>query len=72
MTSAAAKLLEAASRLPAREKLELVDRLIAELDVPDPAIESLWADEAQKRSAAVKRGDMGVKPLDEVLRKYTK
>lgn len=71
MTSTTDDILDAASRLPALEKLVLVDRLIAELDLPDPLIETLWAAEAQRRSDAVKRGEMPVKPLAEVLRKYS-
>lgn len=71
MTSAAAKLLEQAGRLPAQEKLQLVDKLIADLDLPDPAVEALWAEKAQRRSKAVKNGKLAVKPLGEVLRKYS-
>ena len=71
MTSAAAKLLEQASRLPAQEKLQLVDQLIADLDLPDPVVEALWAEEAQRRSEAVKNGKLAVKPLSEVLKKYS-
>lgn len=70
MTSATAKLLEEARRLPAKEKLELVDRLIAELDIPDPAIEELWAEEGQRRSEAVKRGQMTTIPLADALKKH--
>lgn len=58
MTSTAAKILEQASQLPAREKLELVDRLIAELDLPDPTIEELGAEEGVRRSQAIKRGEI--------------
>lgn len=70
MTSTAAKILQAASKLPAKDKLSLVDRLIAELDVPDPAIEKLWGAEAQRRSKAVKNRKMPVKALVDVLAKY--
>jgi hypothetical protein len=71
MTAATAKLLEQASRLPAQEKLQLVDQLIADLDLPDPTIEALWAEEALRRSKAVKMGTLAVKPLGEVLHKYS-
>lgn len=70
MTSSTAKILKEASRLPAQEKLELVNQLLEELDIPDPAIEALWADEAQRRSNAVKQGHLGVKPLTEAVRKH--
>lgn len=71
MTSATAKLLKEASRLPAQEKLQLVDKLIADMDLPDPTIEALWATEAQRRSKLVKSGKLPTKPLGEVLRKYS-
>ena len=70
MTVSAAKILEQARQLSAQDKLMLVDRLIAELDVPDPAIEALWAEEAQRRSSAVKQGTMTTRPLDEALAKH--
>ncbi len=71
MTSDTAKILEAASHLPPQEKLLLVDQLIAELDIPDPAIEALWAETAQHRSTAIKRGKMSTKPLHKALSKYS-
>ena len=63
-------ILEEASHLPAAEKLRLVDRLIAELDLPDPMVEALWADEAVRRSEAVKEGRMSARPLADALSKY--
>lgn len=64
-------ILEQASRLPADDKLRLIDRLIAELDLPDPAVERVWAEEAARRSQAVKRGELSVRPLSEALHKHT-
>jgi len=62
--------LEQASQLPATEKLRLIEQLIAELDLPDPTIEALWAEEAVRRSQAVKDGAMTTRPLADVLQKY--
>ena len=70
MTLATAKLLEEARRLPAAEQLRLVDQILAELDVPDPQIESLWADEAADRSNAVRSGELSHRPIEEALKKY--
>lgn len=63
-------ILEEASHLTAAEKLRLVDRLIAELDLPDPTVEALWAEEAVRRSQAVKEGRMSTRPLADALQKY--
>lgn len=63
-------LLEQASQLPATEKLRLIEQLIAELDLPDPAVETLWAEESTRRSRAVEEGRMTTRPLTEALQKY--
>lgn len=63
-------LLEQASQLPATEKLRLIEQLIAELDLPDPTVETLWAEESARRSRAVAEGRMTTRPLAEALHKY--
>jgi hypothetical protein len=40
------------------------------LDEPGPAIERLWAKEAEERLAAYRRGEIKAVPLEEVLAKY--
>jgi putative addiction module component (TIGR02574 family) len=70
MTEAAKKLSAQARNLSADERLELVDDILASLDVPDPAIDRLWAKEAEERLAAYHRGDIKTVPLQEVLAKY--
>jgi putative addiction module component (TIGR02574 family) len=70
MTEAAKKFSAQARNLSADERLELVDDILASLDVPDPAIDRLWAKEAEERLAAYHRGDIKTVPLQEVLAKY--
>ena len=65
-------LLEQASRLPATEKLRLIEQLIAELDLPDPTVEAVWANEAAARSQAVKEGRLRSRPLAEAMEKHSR
>ena len=70
MTDAAKKLSSQARKLSASERVELVDSILASLDEPDPAIDQLWAREAEERLAAYRRGEIKAVPLQEVLAKY--
>ena len=70
MTDEAKILSEKARRLSPAERIELVDSILASLDEPDPAIERLWAREAEDRLAAYRRGEIKAVPLKEVLAKY--
>ena len=70
MTDAARNLSAKARKLSADERLELVDDILASLDEPDPAIDRLWAKEAEERLAAYRRGEIKAVPLQEVLAKY--
>jgi len=62
--------LSAARRLAPSEQLDLVERLLDNLDQPDAAIDSLWAREAQDRLEAYRRGEISAVPLSDVLAKY--
>jgi putative addiction module component (TIGR02574 family) len=70
MTKAAKTLSAQARKLPPDERLELVDDILASLDEPDPAVDRLWAKEAEERLAAYRRGEIKAVPLQEVLAKY--
>lgn len=70
MTKAAKILSDQARKLSPAERLELVDDILASLDEPDPAIDRLWAKEAEDRLAAYRRGEIKSVPLEEVLAKY--
>ena len=70
MTDAAKKLSAQARNLPPAERIELVDEILASLDETDPAIDRLWAKEAEERLAAYRRGEIKALALKEVLAKY--
>ena len=62
-------LIEAISLRPL-DQAKLVDQLIAVLDAPDPELDKLWADEAESRLDAFKRGKLKSIALEDVLSKY--
>lgn len=69
--SVSAKTLSAqAMQLPPEERLALVDELLDTLDVPDAAIDSLWAKEAESRLAAYRGGEVQAVALSDVIAKY--
>lgn len=62
-----AEIIATAQLLRPAEKLALIDALLASLDEPDPAIEAVWAAEAQDRLAAYERGDLKAEPIESLL-----
>jgi putative addiction module component (TIGR02574 family) len=70
MSKPAKDLSERARALPPVERLQLVDEILGSLDETDPAIDRLWAREADDRLAAWRRGEIRDLPLDDVLRRY--
>lgn len=52
------------------EKLQLAEMLLADLDTPDPQIDTVWRDEAQKRWQAYKDGKMSTVSYEAVMQKY--
>ena len=62
-------LSEQAVQLPPTERMELVERILDNLDQPDTTMDALWANEADDRLAAYRRGEIRAIPLSEVLTK---
>jgi putative addiction module component (TIGR02574 family) len=58
MTHAALELAAQAAKLPPSDRLQLVETILATLDKPDPAIAAAWANEAEDRLAAYRRGEL--------------
>ena len=58
MTHAALELATQAAKLPPSDRLQLVETILATLDKPDPAIAAAWANEAEDRLAAYRRGEL--------------
>jgi len=56
--------------LKPQEQAELVDKLIAHLDLPDKMIDELWQKESESRIDAYEKGLIKSLSLGEVLEKY--
>jgi putative addiction module component (TIGR02574 family) len=54
----AKKIISEALRLRAPERFIVIDALINSLDIPDPKVEKIWADEAERRLSAYKKGKL--------------
>ncbi|NIP38055.1 MAG: addiction module protein [Candidatus Dadabacteria bacterium] len=63
-------MLQEAIKLKPAEKAKLIDQLILSLDKPDSDLDKLWAEEAEARLAAYKRGKLKAVSLKEVVAKY--
>jgi putative addiction module component (TIGR02574 family) len=65
-------LAEEAERLPAPDRIKLVERLLTTLDKPDAAIDRAWAEESERRLEAYLRGEETARDATDVLGKYLK
>lgn len=59
-----------ANQLSSLEKLRLAELLLADLDTPDPEIDTIWRDEAQNRWQAYQAGELKTVSYDAVMQKY--
>lgn len=71
MTNTTAEALSAqAAQLPPAERMAVVERILDSLDQPDPALDALWAKEADDRLTAYRRGEIKAVALSDVIAKY--
>ena len=70
MSSPSDRLEEEITALPDSEKIRLVEAILADLQKPDPEIERVWADEAQRRWAAYKAGNASTISYEEVMSRH--
>jgi len=70
MTKRAQNVVEKVRALPDTEKLAVVDRILVELDRPDPEIDRVWADEARARWQAYRASRAGSVSYAEVMDKH--
>ena len=63
------EIAQQALKLTSAERSDLVDLLLKSLDQPDSEIDSVWAEEAEKRLRAIDEGRLGVVPLEDALEK---
>lgn len=52
------------------QKMSLVDRILIQLDRPDPSIDAVWAQEARQRWQAYKGGQAEMVSYSDVMAKY--
>lgn len=64
------ELYQQVSHLPPLEKLRLAELLLADLDIPNPEIDAIWREEAQKRWQAYKAGEQKTLSYEAVMKKY--
>jgi putative addiction module component (TIGR02574 family) len=72
MNTRIASIAEEAERLPAADRVMLVERLLATLDKPDPEVDRAWAAESERRLDAYLRGDATGREADDVLARHLK
>ncbi|MDG4476364.1 addiction module protein [Thiovibrio frasassiensis] len=61
------ELVAMALKLDPAERFDLVDQVLHCLDKPDPEIDRLWLDEAERRLAAYRAGKVQGIPAEEIL-----
>jgi putative addiction module component (TIGR02574 family) len=61
------ELLEQALKLDPTERLELIDEVLHSLDRPDPTIDRVWIEEAERRLAAYRAGKVRGIPAEDVV-----
>lgn len=64
------ELYQQVSHLPPLEKLRLAELLLADLDMPNPEIDAIWREEAEKRWQAYKAGEQKTLSYEAVMQKY--
>lgn len=70
MTTVADKVFGEALSLPADDRLGLVEKLLCSLDLPTQGdIDSLWAEEAERRVRQIDNGEVQLIPGDKVFEK---
>ena len=67
MSKLGKEIMAVALKLPASERAVLADELLHSLDKTDPAIDALWAKEAEDRLAAYDRGEVEAIDAEAVL-----
>jgi len=63
---------EQAERLPAADRIRLVEHLLAMLDKPGPDVVRAWADESERRLDAYLQGETTARDAKDVLAKHLK
>jgi len=64
------EIVEMALKLKPTERFDVVDRLLQSLDQPDPEIDRVWLEEAERRLAAYRAGKVRGIPAEEILGEF--
>ncbi|MBK8908752.1 MAG: addiction module protein [Rhodospirillales bacterium] len=56
--------------LPPKDRVELLDDILASLDAPDERLDAAWAAEAESRLEAYRRGELNAMPIGDILAKH--
>ncbi len=62
------ELLEQALTLNVNERTKLIDELFKSIDKPDEEIDQIWADEANKRLEAYRKGEIKAVPMEDIFK----
>ena len=60
------EIIQNALKLSPQEKLLIVDSILQSLDEPDKNLETIWAEESEKRLKAFREGKIKGIPYDEI------
>jgi putative addiction module component (TIGR02574 family) len=61
------EILEKALRLTPEERFVIVEGLLKSLDVPDPDLDRIWAEESERRLKAYREGRLSAIPVEKVF-----
>lgn len=64
------ELIAQALKLDPAERFDLVDQVLRSLDKPDPEIDRVWIEEAERRLAAYRAGKVKGIPAEEILGEF--
>ena len=70
MANAATSILNQALKLSASERVDVVEKLLSSLDIPDTNIDTIWAKEADARIDAYDKGNIEAVSAAKVFEKY--
>ncbi|MCI5158615.1 MAG: addiction module protein [Candidatus Electrothrix sp. AUS1_2] len=61
------EILSRALALKPEERFVIVEGLLKSIDEPDRTVDEIWAEEAEKRLAAYRKGELEGIPMEEVF-----
>lgn len=64
----AKELLDEAMKLKPEDRAALIEGIIKSLDEPDKKLDEIWAEEAEKRLKAYRKGKLEGVPMEEVFK----